>query len=438
MASGGVRVNYHFKQYAIGLTLLGLLSACSQTTTGEVFPESDNFNSAASSCSGQAIPTRFIVQWKDGRFTSERAANKDEFIKNFVEPNLQDIAHVEYDRMMQFNHGQESRSPASLQSMAVANNWGALAIHADQAWSAGIKGSYTSNNQTQFIKVAVVDSYVEYSHAQLSANIALNTADPVDGIDNDNNGVVDDYYGANFSGSSYAVGNEHGTHVAGIIAASEINGVTFKGVAPEAQIIPSVFISTDGAGLISDAILAMQYARDRGAKIINASWGGAPCVGSLTNAFQEMKDSGILLAVAAGNEGDNVDTTPSYPAAYNADNQITVAAMNVSGVMPIWSNYGQHSSGSTVHIVAPGVSIYSTVPAGDGTYGSLDGTSMATPFVAGVAALLWSAEPSATYAQIKSAIESGITGSGYPVSTGGKLDMKNALCNLNPQHAICQ
>ncbi|WII73069.1 S8 family peptidase [Bdellovibrio sp. 22V] len=361
---------------------------------------------------GQAIQNKFIVQWEDGKFTVETAENAEAFTKNFVEPNLEKIRFVEFDRDLQLE------KPQTVQATAFGDSWGQDKIGARSLWSKGIYG--------QNIKVAVVDAYVDYTHPQLAPRIAVNTAEvPNNGRDDDGNGVIDDYYGASFVSipSSNPNVSAHGSHVAGIIAADNRYG-SIEGVAPRSLIIPAQFIANDGGGSLGDAVLALQYSASRGAKIINASWGGAPCVASLRNAFIELQNKGILVIVAAGNDGRDVDVYPEFPASFNLSSQITVAASSVSDFMTSWSNSGFQ----TVHVAAPGERILSTVPGNTTAY--MDGTSMAAPFVSGAAALLWSAKPSATALQIKSALLQSVdvsTGHEFKVNTRGRINVEKAL-----------
>jgi subtilisin family serine protease len=198
-------------------------------------------------------------------------------------------------------------------------------------------------------------------------------------------------------------------------------------MAPQAELIPAQFIADDGGGSLGDAILAMQYAASRGAKIINASWGGAPCVSSLRDEFEELEKQGILVVVAAGNEGQDIDDTPDYPAAFNLPNQITVAASSMSDFMTSWSNSGYR----LVHVAAPGENILSTIPGNK--IASMDGTSMSAPFVSGAAALLWSAKPKATAVQIRKALLSSVDispGHEFKVNSRGRINVEKALQEL--------
>lgn len=388
-----------------------VLASCSNNkSTNSVFPENGAMDSSA--CTGQAIENKFIVQWEDGRFSVESAESAEDFKKNFIEPRLQEIRYVEYDRHLQIEN------TSSVRTMASVDSWGQGQIAADKVWAQGVYG--------QNVKVAVVDSFVDVSHPQILPRIAVNTGEiPNNGIDDDGNGVVDDYYGASFVSNPGTIKtpSAHGSHVTGIIAADPRYG-SIQGVAPQAQIIPAQFIANDGGGSLGDAVLALQYSANRGAKIINASWGGAPCVASLRNTFKELEDKGILIVVAAGNSGRDIDVYPEYPASFNFANQITVAASSISDFMTSWSNSGFN----LVHVAAPGESILSTTPGNSTAY--MDGTSMAAPFVSGAAALLWSARPQATAQQIKTALLRSVDvtpGHEFKVNTRGRINVEKAL-----------
>ncbi|MEN0057811.1 MAG: S8 family peptidase [Bdellovibrio sp.] len=386
------------------------LAACSNSkSSSSVFPENGALDSSA--CMGQAVKNKFIVQWEDGRFTVEAADNADEFTKSFIEPQLENIRHVEFDRVIQLENS------STVYTSTTSDSWGQNLIEAPALWNQGYYG--------QNIKVAVVDSYVDVSHPQLLPRIAINTQEvPNNARDDDGNGVVDDYYGASFvSTPTGGATSSHGSHVAGIIAADHNYG-SVQGVAPQSQIIPAQFIANDGSGSLGDAVLAIQYAASRGAKIINASWGGAPCVASLKNVFSELQKQDILVVVAAGNDGRDIDVYPEFPASFNLSTQITVAAASVNDFMTSWSNSGFQF----VHVAAPGERILSTVPYNGTAY--MDGTSMAAPFVSGAAALLWSARPQATAGQIKTSLLQSVDvtpGHVYKVSSQGRINIAKAL-----------
>jgi subtilisin family serine protease len=387
-----------------------VFTACSKKSADTVFSDSTALDSAA--CMGQAIKNKFIVQWEDDSFTVESGTDAESFKQEFIAPQLEKIRRVEFDRRIQIEATKEYATSA------VSDTWGQSMIKASSAYSQGIYG--------QGVKVAVVDAYVDVTHPQLAGRIAVNTGEtPNNGIDDDNNGVIDDYYGASFVSvpASTSSPSPHGSHVAGIIAADSSYGPV-QGLAPQAKIIPAQFIANDGGGSLGDAVLALQYAASRGAKIINASWGGAPCVSSLRSAFQNLESKGILVVVAAGNDARNIDVYPEFPASFNLSNQITVAASSVSDFMTSWSNSGF----GLVHVAAPGEHILSTIPGNTSTY--MDGTSMAAPFVSGTAALLWSAKPNATAQQIKAAIEQSVdvtSGHEFKVKTRGRINIQKAL-----------
>lgn len=390
-----------------------VLSACGAKSASSVFPENGALDSSA--CLGQAIQNKFIVEWEDGKFSVESAANADEFKKNFIEPKLEQIRYVEYDRRIQTEGASEVRASG------FTDSWGQDMVSARSVWSQGVYG--------QNVKVGIVDAYVDVSHPQIQPRIAINTAEiPNNGRDDDGNGIVDDYYGATFVSvpSNNPTPSSHGTHVAGIIAADTRYG-SVEGMAPQAQIVPAQFIANDGGGSLGDAVLALQYVANRGVKIINASWGGAPCVASLRSAFLSLQSKGILVVVAAGNDGRDIDAYPEFPASFNLSNQLTVAASSVSDFMTSWSNSGFN----LVHLAAPGERILSTVPGNSTAY--MDGTSMAAPMVSGAAALLWSARPQATAQQIKTAILQSVdvtAGHEFKVNTRGRLNVSRALQTL--------
>lgn len=227
------------------------------------------------------------------------------------------------------------------------------------------------------IVVAVIDTGIDIYHPELEEKIWVNTGEtPDNGIDDDHNGYVDDINGWDFSGygSGDDIGDpkvfdnakydDHGTHVAGTIAAAA-NSVGVIGVAPNVKIMPLKFLGPRG-GYTIDAIAAINYAKRMGVKISNNSWGGAPTSDSEyeDNLLKEaIEGSGMLFITSAGNgdednNGYDIDESAYYPAAFDCNNIITVAAVNSSGDLAPFSNYGDDS----VDLGAPGVDIYSTLP----------------------------------------------------------------------------
>jgi subtilisin family serine protease len=227
-------------------------------------------------------------------------------------------------------------------------------IHAQGAWDV-TKGS---NN----IIIAVVDTGVAYDHPDLSGNMWVNTAElnGLPGVDDDHNGFVDDIYGWDFiNNDGYPVDyDQHGSHVAGIIAARGDNGIGVSGVMWSARIMPLRFLGVTGSGDVAKAAEAIEYAANNGARIINASWGGNDYSNTLYNAIDYARQKNVLVVAAAGNDENNNDAGPFYPASFNLANIISVAASDRNDALAVFSNYGAAS----VHLAAPGVSIYSSVP----------------------------------------------------------------------------
>jgi hypothetical protein len=298
--------------------------------------------------------------------------------------------------------------------------WGMTKIEAPAAWDRYAGGSVT---------VAVTDTGIDVNQRDLSSNLWVNSREiPANGIDDDGNGIVDDVNGANFSGGNNsgnpADGHGHGTHVSGTIAASANNGYGVAGVNPQAKIMALKFLSDSGSGSTSDAIRAIDYARQMGAKVISASWGGGGYSTALKTAISDAGKAGILFVAAAGNSSSNNDVSPSYPASYDLDSIISVAASDSSDRIASFSSYGC----TTVDLAAPGVGILSTLPGGN--FASWNGTSMATPHVSGVASLIAAREPSLGYKAIKARL----LASADPVAamsgtsvTGGRLNARKAL-----------
>ena len=262
-----------------------------------------------------------------------------------------------------------------------------------------------------------------------------------DGRDNDLNGYFDDLIGWDFvtNDNDPFDDNSHGTHTAGTIGATGGNALGVVGVNWLVQIAALKFLNAAGSGSISNAILATDYfttakvqagQRSETGQFVgtNNSWGGGGFSQALMNAITRASQNDLLFIAAAGNSGINIDTTPSYPASYTNTNLIAVAAIASNGTLANYSNYGPGS----VDLAAPGSGVNSTVP-GTAGYSSISGTSMATPFVTGAAALLKSAYTNATAAQIKQAILESTAATAALAGktlTGGRLDIPAALTRL--------
>jgi subtilisin family serine protease len=297
-------------------------------------------------------------------------------------------------------------------------------IDAPEAWDI-----QTGNPNTV---IGVIDTGVDYNHPDLVDNIWTNPGETAgDGIDNDGNGYIDDVRGWDFAYNDNDPMDvqSHGTHVSGTIAAKGNNSVGVTGVAWNAKIMPLKFLDDSGSGSTSDAILALNYATAKGVKLTNNSWGGGGYSQGLYDAINTAGQQGALFIAAAGNESSNNDITPAYPASYNLPNIISVASTTHTDALSGFSNYGPTS----VDLGAPGSSIYSTTPGGN--YGFKNGTSMASPHVAGGAALVWSQNPTWTAQQVKNRLldttDPKPALSGRTVS-GGRLNINNALGGATP------
>jgi serine protease len=260
--------------------------------------------------------------------------------------------------------------------------------------------------------VGVIDTGIDLSHPDLAPNAWVNPRE-VDGnnVDDDGNGYVDDVNGWNFFSDSKEVYKErsedlHGTHVAGTIGAAGNNATGVAGVAWHVKLMSLKFLGgKDGKGSTGNAIEAINYAIDqkqRGVniRVLNASWGGGGNSAALREAVAAAGEAGIVFVCAAGNDGEDGDAADHFPSGYARElsSCVSVAAIDSQDNLASFSNYGH----STVSVAAPGYQILSTVPGGG--YSSLSGTSMASPHVAGVVALLLSKEPSLTPAEVKQRI----------------------------------
>jgi len=266
-------------------------------------------------------------------------------------------------------------------------------IDAPEAWDTA--------TGSERVVVAVIDTGVDYTHADLAANIWTNPGEiPGNGLDDDGNGFVDDVHGYDFINNDGDPMDDmnpiyHGTHCAGTIGAVGNNGVGVAGVCWNVRIMALKFLGASGSGDTSDAVRAVEYAVLMGARLTSNSWGGGGATQSLRDAIAAAGAAGQLFIAAAGNSNRDNDLTPLYPTGYDCDNIISVMATDSNDVRASFSCYGA----TTVDIAAPGVGIYSC-KAGN-AYQSLSGTSMATPHVAGAAALLLSVDPALTWAEIK-------------------------------------
>ena len=271
------------------------------------------------------------------------------------------------------------------------NNRGNDIVKAPEAWAAGYTG--------QDVVVAVIDTGVDYTHTDLDGNIWTNSDEiSGNGVDDDQNGYIDDVSGWDFvNGDNDAMDdNGHGTHIAGTIAA-ENNSEGISGVAYNAKIMPLKVMNSkgEGGGSLENAI---RYAARNGAKVVSLSLGISGDAPHVKAAVEDATKMGAVVVMAAGNSGSS---QPEYPAQYATDWGLAVGAVDSSRTIAFFSN--QAGSDSRMqYVVAPGVDVYSTFPGN--TYGLSNGTSMAAPHVAGVVALMLSANPNLTPDQVRQII----------------------------------
>jgi len=312
------------------------------------------------------------------------------------------------------------------------------------------------------VVVAVLDSGIDLGHEDLAANLWTNDLEvPGNGLDDDGNGYKDDVHGIDVLGDALTTpvnpqdDNGHGTHVAGTIGAAAGNGLGIAGVNWSVRLVPCKFLDRFGNGTTADAIRCLEYVRglrDRGLDVIatNNSWGGGDHSIAMERAIAAQGD--ILFIASSGNDGQDGDRRPTYPAGYDLPNVLSVSATDHQDARPAWANYGR----TTVAISAPGAEIVSLravgtdlyrdglhfVPAGDpdARYYRSSGTSMAAPHVAGLAALLHSWDPTLDWRGVKNLILAG----GAPVAaldgqtvTGRRIDALGSLtCAGRPLIAL--
>jgi len=299
-------------------------------------------------------------------------------------------------------------------------------IHAQQAWNV------TTGSQN--VVVAVIDSGIDYTHPDLAANIwsaptaftqtingvTVNCAAGTHGFNavSGNCDPMDDFF--------------HGTHVAGIIGAAGNNGLGVSGVNWNVSMLACKFLDATGSGSAGDALTCLDYVRalkEQGVNIVatNNSWGGNSYSQSLNDAITALQQDGILFIAAAGNDFSDNDVVSVYPANDFVPNVISVAATNRFDLLPAFTNLGRHS----VHLGAPGQEVLSTLPGSE--YGVEAGTSMAAPFVTGVAALLAAQDSKRDWRAIKNLILAG--GDSIPelaeTITGKRLDAYGSMTCLN-------
>jgi subtilisin family serine protease len=423
----------HSKKFSVltqGIAVLGVLGLVGSTSQAQA--------QTGAKPAGY-VPQEVLVKFRSGPFSQMAQAIN----KHFGGRALETFGYTGWQRVKLPAGANVAAAISQYRSFVDVENvepnyvWKAYKIPNDPryssqwAWSKiGAPLAWDRSTGSSSVVVAVIDTGVDYTHPDLNANMWRNPGEVAgNGVDDDSNGYVDDVYGIdryNYD-SDPMDDDDHGTHVAGTIGASSNNGVGVAGTNWNVKIMALKFLGPDG-GSTSDAITCFEYVtrmKQRGVnvRVTNNSWGGTGYSAALKSAMDTASANGVIHLTAAGNEGFNNDTTPSYPCNYDSPGIISVAASDSSDNKPTFSNYGA----TTVDLTAPGVSILSTVR--NGGYAYFSGTSMATPHVAGAAALLTDINPSLTVAQLRSLLLSNVDvlslWSGKVV-TSGRLNLNRA------------
>lgn len=310
-------------------------------------------------------------------------------------------------------------------SMYAAKSSGAAAIGLPSAWD--------KTTGSQNVVVGIIDTGIDYNHSDLRSNVWVNSGEiPANGIDEDQNGFVDDMYGID----SYNNDNDplddqsHGTHVAGTIGAVGNDTKGIVGINWQVKMVSCKAFGSNGTGTLAGVLKCITYLNrlktQLGFNIVafNNSYGGFPYSQSMSNAIEATKQAGIVFVAGAGNSSQDNDANPFYPASYPQDNIIAVGAVDSAAKMATFSNFGLTS----VDLFAPGVGILSTIRGNNWAF--YNGTSMATPHVTGAIALLKAYLPDTNYLQSIDAILNGSKSmanlSGF-AKTGALLNVNDAL-----------
>lgn len=377
------------------------------------------------------IPRAGVMQIKLDQQGDFQSLSQDPDVE-YIEPNYM-LAKIPTDQSGQ-SGGQSQNSEVqtysegevqSLASTMYSQNYAPVQML--QSWS--IQSAYDVNNRPI---VAVIDTGTDLSHPVFTQTQSLwvNTAEiPSNNVDDDFNGFVDDVNGFNFNANTPLPQDDdgHGTHVAGIVVGTGLDIFASSRDLSRIRIMSLKFLDSNGSGRTSDAIRAIYYAVDNGAKVINCSWGGGNYSRALIDALTYAYNNQVIVVTAAGNNSNNNDVSPMYPAGYNVPSNLAVAASTDSDNLASFSNFGATS----VPVAAPGYYIYSAYPGGN--YALMSGTSMAAPFVAGIAAMAWREAPQLTGFQVKQMILSSVNIRSQlngKVSTNGRVNAFN-LINLS-------
>ena len=316
-------------------------------------------------------------------------------------------------------------------------------INIEEGWTEYLSDSIGGDPDGPSVIVAIIDTGIEYTHPDLVNMMWTNPGEIADnGIDDDGNGIIDDYYGADFTEDTSGTGDpidvhSHGTHCAGIVAAEENNGEGIAGVASFSQgkvkLMAVKGLSDSGSGTMSGLLAGLNYAIAMGARISSNSWGSGVS-SSIAEYYESIWDPVLqnnpdhLFIAAAGNDATEInDDLRPMACGLVEPNLMCVASMQSDGTMSSFSNYGENY----IHVFAPGTSIASTIP--DASYSYKSGTSMATPMVSGLAALVMTMREDLTGAEVRAVIEANVeTSDNYDglVSSGGCIDVGATILAL--------
>ena len=368
-----------------------------------------------------------VIEDEDGK-------SADEVVAQYR--TLPEVEYAEPNGTITLDHDESGRKHVHANDEMFSQQWGLFNsgerggragadISAMRAWAVT-----TGSDQ---VVVAVIDSGVDYSHPDLANNIWSRPQIIKAYQDDDltSAGSLDDVHGFNFvdDNDDPMDDNGHGTHCAGIIGAEGGNGLGIAGVNWNVKIMPLRFMDADGTGTTKDAIEAINYVIDRkragvNVRIISASWGSTAKSRALEDVIRRAFDEGILFVAAAGNSSSNNDQTPHYPSSYNLGNVISVAALDRNDKLTSFSNYGAKS----VHVAAPGQEILSTWL--EHGFEEKQGTSMATPFVSGVAALILAENPKMSVTDLRARLLKSVDvlpSLKGKVSTSGRINAARAV-----------
>ncbi len=295
-------------------------------------------------------------------------------------------------------------------------------INAEKAWQL--------THGSEDVVIAVLDTGVDYNHSDLTTNMWKRPDSVSQYVDADL-GAVNDLKGFNAvdNAADPMDENGHGTHCSGIIGAEGDNNIGISGVNWNVKIMPLKFLGRGGFGTTKDAIEAINYAVDRkqngvNIRVISASWGSTMYSKALEDAIRAAGEQGILFVAAAGNASTDNDKRPHYPSNYDLPNVISVAALDRNDELASFSNFGL----KTVHVAAPGKEIVSTWIRD--TFREASGTSMATPYVSGIAALVIASEPSISMEELRSRLlksTDSLNSLKGKIASGGRINAAKAL-----------